>query len=356
MSNYDLQGNEWFTTKFDQRKSWVPAYFNDIPLSGLLRTTSRSESANSFFSRLIGWKLSLVEFWLRFDGALEEQRYKELEMDNVTLHTTRNLKTAWGIEKHGSEVFTHEVFDDFQAEVIAARDHCLIDTVQQDGEVKIAGIIEDSRRPRVVHFDRSTMVATCSCMLFETHGIPCRHIILALRSSKLNELPKYYLLERFMQGCKKTHMFDADGTLLEENTSRKNDPEMHKMLSEAFNLIEKVVLQAKQSPVAMRLLRDELVAVHEKLNFMVPGKERSQVEEFESYLGCSIPDKIDIHPPNDTRSRGRIKRIKGHHDEVEQKNKNKKKKKNGRIPRMCKACKQVVLHDSRNCPNKASEE
>jgi hypothetical protein len=41
MSKYELQGNEWFTTKFDQRKLWVPAYFNAIPLSGLLRTTSR---------------------------------------------------------------------------------------------------------------------------------------------------------------------------------------------------------------------------------------------------------------------------------------------------------------------------
>jgi hypothetical protein len=144
MYKYRLQGNEWFTTKFEQRKSWVPAYFSDIPLSGLLRTTSRSESANSFFSRLIGWKLSLVEFWLRFDGALEEQRYKELEMDKVTLHITRNLKTTWGIEKHGSEVFTHEVFSDFHKEVIAARDHCLIDSVQQEGDVKITDIIEGS--------------------------------------------------------------------------------------------------------------------------------------------------------------------------------------------------------------------
>jgi len=73
-------------------------------------------------------------------------------MDNVTLHTTRNLKTTWGIEKHGSEVFTHEVFSDFQKEVIAARDHCLIDSVQQEGDVKITGIIEGSRRPRVVQY------------------------------------------------------------------------------------------------------------------------------------------------------------------------------------------------------------
>lgn len=122
-----------FSTKFDQRRSWVPAYFSDIPLSGLLRTTSRSESANSFFSRLIGRKLALVEFWLRFDAALEEQRHKELEEDNITLHTIRNLKTEWVIEKHASEFFTHEVFSIIQKEVLAARDRCLIDNVQQEG-------------------------------------------------------------------------------------------------------------------------------------------------------------------------------------------------------------------------------
>ncbi|BAS93676.1 Os05g0370100, partial [Oryza sativa Japonica Group] len=98
--------NLGFSTKFDQRRSWVPAYFSDIPLLGLLRTTSRSESADSFFSRLIGWKLALVEFWLRLDAALEEQRHKELEEDNITLHTIRNLKTEWVIEKHASEFFT----------------------------------------------------------------------------------------------------------------------------------------------------------------------------------------------------------------------------------------------------------
>ena len=111
----------------------MPAYFSDIPLSGLLRTTSRSESANSFFSRLIGRKLALVEFWLRFDAALEEQRHKELEEDNITLHTIRNLKTEWVIEKHASEFFTHEVFSIIQKEVLAARDRCLIDNVQQEG-------------------------------------------------------------------------------------------------------------------------------------------------------------------------------------------------------------------------------
>uniref|UniRef100_A0A0E0Q9H9 Uncharacterized protein n=2 Tax=Oryza TaxID=4527 RepID=A0A0E0Q9H9_ORYRU len=133
-----------------------------------------------------------------------------------------------------------------------------------------------------------------------------------------------------------------------------NDPEMQKMLLEACNQMEKLVLQAKQSPAAMQLLRDELIDLGVKLNAMVPEKELSQIEEFESYLGCSIPSQIEIHPPSDTRSRGKIKRIKGHHDKEPKQNK--KRKKIERVPRKCKKCGHVGLHDSRNCPNKVTQQ
>ncbi|GJN04645.1 hypothetical protein PR202_ga22210 [Eleusine coracana subsp. coracana] len=106
----------------------------------------------------------------------------------------------------------------------------------------------------------------------------------------------------------------------------------------------------------MKILTDELIAIGKKVNEIVPENETTQVEEFESYLGCSNPDQIDIHPPSDTCSRGKIKRIKGHRDKGAHQKKNDKKKKNEREPRMCKACKHVGLHDSRNCPNKAPQQ
>jgi hypothetical protein len=40
------------------------------------------------------------------------------------------------------------------------------------------------------------MMATCSCKLFESRGIPCRHIILALRGEKQMELPDCYFMKR----------------------------------------------------------------------------------------------------------------------------------------------------------------
>jgi hypothetical protein len=74
ITKYHLDNNEWLHGRYHIHKSWVPAHFSDIWLTGILRTTSRSESANSFFNQFIGHKLALVEFWIWFDTALKCQR------------------------------------------------------------------------------------------------------------------------------------------------------------------------------------------------------------------------------------------------------------------------------------------
>jgi hypothetical protein len=92
--------------RYHIRESWIPAYYMDISLAGILRTTSRSESANSFFNYFIHHKLSFVEFWVRFETALEWQRQEELKADNKSIHSTPTLMTSWPMEKQGSMLHT----------------------------------------------------------------------------------------------------------------------------------------------------------------------------------------------------------------------------------------------------------
>uniref|UniRef100_A0A453SZJ1 Uncharacterized protein n=2 Tax=Aegilops tauschii subsp. strangulata TaxID=200361 RepID=A0A453SZJ1_AEGTS len=49
ISDFGLKDNTWLQEKYEARKSWIPAYFTEITLGGILRTTSRSESENAFF-------------------------------------------------------------------------------------------------------------------------------------------------------------------------------------------------------------------------------------------------------------------------------------------------------------------
>ena len=124
--------------------------------------------------------------------------------DNTSIHTTPPILTSWGIEKQASVVFTHEVFDKFQKEVVAAREHCDVQGTELVEGIKIVAINDASNKVRELRCDTSTMVAKCSCMLFESKGIPCRHIVRFLRGGKAqNELPSHYVLKRWEKTCKR---------------------------------------------------------------------------------------------------------------------------------------------------------
>jgi hypothetical protein len=93
---------------------------------------------------------------------------------------------------------THNVFKKFQAEVVAARDHCSIVDITQVESAKLVAINDGSeKRDRVVHGCTLNKFGACSCKLFERMGIPCRHIILTLRSEKIYELPSTCIMKRW---------------------------------------------------------------------------------------------------------------------------------------------------------------
>ncbi len=203
ISDFGLEGNEWLANRYHIRKSWIPAFFMDTPLAGIIRTTSRSESSNSFFNHFIHRKLSFVEFWLRYDTGMECQRQEELKADHKSLHSTPLLMTPWAVEKQASIVYTHAVFSKFQEEVVAARDCCSVVSITQTEGEKFVIISDGSRREREVRWCSQNMFASCSCKLFEGKGIPCWHIILVLRGEKLDELPMAYILKRWKTRCKR---------------------------------------------------------------------------------------------------------------------------------------------------------
>ncbi|XP_074314912.1 protein FAR1-RELATED SEQUENCE 5-like [Silene latifolia] len=81
INDFDLNDNTWLTYMYGKRHKWIPAYFRDLPLGCLLKTTQRSESQNSYFKRFESIDGTLVEFWLRFQSAMEQQRYNHRFLD-----------------------------------------------------------------------------------------------------------------------------------------------------------------------------------------------------------------------------------------------------------------------------------
>ncbi|CAI9263758.1 unnamed protein product [Lactuca saligna] len=59
----------------------IPAFFKHIPLSGLMRTTSRSENENSAFHQNTHYGSTLVHFMMSFKAAMEKQRFTQSSFD-----------------------------------------------------------------------------------------------------------------------------------------------------------------------------------------------------------------------------------------------------------------------------------
>ncbi|KAK1361019.1 hypothetical protein POM88_045493 [Heracleum sosnowskyi] len=73
LKEFKLEGHKWLWEMYAIKKSWIPAFFRDKPMFGLLRTTSRSESENNFFGQFHRQSDSLCEFYLRFESAMDKQ-------------------------------------------------------------------------------------------------------------------------------------------------------------------------------------------------------------------------------------------------------------------------------------------
>jgi hypothetical protein len=53
-----------------------------------------------------------------------------------------------------------------------------------------------------------------------------------------------------------------------------------------------------------------VLKIDESLGHIIPCTVQRSQQEYENFIGCKILEEIQIHPPNDVRSKGRSKRIK----------------------------------------------
>ena len=263
----------------------------------------------------------MVEFWVRFETALEEQRKKESQEDNASLHTLPLLETCWSFESHGRDVYTHEIFAEFQRQVMAARDYCHVKKIVQTGEVRTIGISSNSGKVRVVIFNTSTKETHCSCRMFESLGIICRHIIVVLKNEGYNEIPSQYVLHRWTKMASRQLAFDANGHEL-EGPSTCLSPTIKKLYPETRSNFSLALHASKNCEEKMRYFHKAIGDALVHLGQMGPVSEQSKVQDFESFAGTKFLSMIDIHPPDVAKTKGNGKRLKrGSEQTVNQKKK-----------------------------------
>ncbi|XP_022013683.1 protein FAR1-RELATED SEQUENCE 1-like [Helianthus annuus] len=135
---FNLADNNWLSNIFALRESWILAYYRMEEMSGLMRTTSRSESENHFFGQVCNSKDTLVEFMTHYETAIEAQRHSHRKNDHESRYKRPELKSNYQLlEGQAVDIYTKSIFCDVQAELIGIAD-CINQRYedQPDGFVK----------------------------------------------------------------------------------------------------------------------------------------------------------------------------------------------------------------------------
>ncbi|GKA02550.1 FAR1-related sequence 5-like protein [Tanacetum coccineum] len=118
IEDFGLQNHKWMTKMFNLPEIWIPAYFIESPLFGLMRTTSRSESENSFFKSFTSPGVTLVSFMMSYESTMERKRYRQEALDFKTIDAAPKCETKLAIERHATQVYTRTIFLLVQKEIL----------------------------------------------------------------------------------------------------------------------------------------------------------------------------------------------------------------------------------------------
>ncbi|KAL2900464.1 Protein FAR1-RELATED SEQUENCE 5 [Bienertia sinuspersici] len=245
-----------------------------MPMSRVMRTTSRLDSENNFFGHFTTPHVTLLEFWMRYQSAMDCQRHKQSKLLSESKNSKPQRKTRLDLEKHASELYTHTVFYEFQNELLAACCNCGLHSMIPEEDVQIVTLIDHKRKQNAYN---------------KTHPMGDQ--------GKRSEILACSLSQNtWIKEAMNMPMFDLGGNLIEDTTKMEAvKMKVGYLWSEIFTCVSmdennedclddfmKLIDGFKQS----LLSRGDLQASADK------GKQ------METLLDCPLPEEITILDPN----------------------------------------------------------
>nr|XP_017250802.1 PREDICTED: protein FAR1-RELATED SEQUENCE 5-like [Daucus carota subsp. sativus] len=347
ISDFNLSGNKWLTELYDIRHSWIPAYFNDEPMLGLLRTTSRSESSNFYFNHFVQKGDTLSEFYICYDSAISRQRYQQKQLahyDNIVPRTLSNKE----IEKDAAQHYTRVMFYKIQEEIMGCSGDISIMDLKMVDSVKTVVIKDPQNKSNLfeVSLNLETHDLECSCKLFTRVGYLCSHAFFCLGISGIHIIPRQYVMNRWLK--KAVERFSTL-ELGEISDPLSGEESRRKKLQECWFIFQSCVSEASSDQGQINSLYDSLKVISEQMKISKKSAGyRLTADMVENLIGSKIVEDITVLPPNQSNNKGCRKRM------VNPAEKSLGGKK--RTMRQCQFCNTQAYHDSRNCPEKKKKE
>ncbi|XP_021995749.1 protein FAR-RED IMPAIRED RESPONSE 1-like [Helianthus annuus] len=247
IAEFNLEDNDWLSDIFALRETWIPAYYRMEPISGLMRTTSRSESENHFFGQVCNSKATLVEFMTHYETAIEARRHTHCKNDHESRYKRPQLKSSYKVlEGQAVDIYTKN-------------------------KHSMHGVIE---------------------ILFLAFF---RHIFYVLRLMDIMEFPKQYILNRWRKEA-------SPNCSPEFSISREYmpelDPDVQSMMRDVIYSTEYTLNRLSDNKEELSLYKDHVQSYMKKVQDMqIVAPPASSRDRFAEITGQYKNDKNPIRVP-----------------------------------------------------------
>ncbi|XP_019179213.1 PREDICTED: protein FAR1-RELATED SEQUENCE 5-like [Ipomoea nil] len=303
-------------------------------MSGLLRTTSRSESENSVYGKFTRPHSSLVEFYMQFESA---QRYRQDKLNAECVGYLPEFKTPLALERNIAREFTITIFYELQKEIEAACFYCSVIGVRQDRDSTHYDIANEGNIIATMHYKVGSLGASCNCNLFRRMGLVCRHMFVVFRGAQMEQLPAEYII--VSRWCKHLTCGACKGV---PSNGDKPTPIATQLWDEINTCVGLVGNSLERQTRMVSILKDL------NAEFSSDGLSTNPVKgnrvAIQALCGVEPPESITIKPPAQAKNKGTGKRIKSHREIAIEKN--------AKIGRKCGICGKYARHNARSCPSK----
>ncbi|XP_047966051.1 protein FAR1-RELATED SEQUENCE 5-like [Salvia hispanica] len=344
LERYDLEDHGWLKTLYEYRQLWIPAYLRDFPMGSMIRTTSISESENSFYKKFLKPRNNIAEFYLNFNQAVDFQRNSRTKLDYQDATALPILATTLPFEKHASTLYTDSMFKKIQEEIVEGNDRCRILGFSSADSVDTYKLGDSLRHSYFVKHDRTDDSYSCDCKLFSRQGYLCSHVFFLFRNNEVKKIPDNYCASRWM----KTPLVKAvHGHVDETLPTQSVFDERQNVSKQGISLFYGFLRRFETDIDVLRAFVGGLEELGNSLHAGTPlptaSEKRRMIEKF---YGMERPEVVEVHPPD-------VVKTKGHASSSASRLISKREKaiKDATRPlRRCKACDELCHHDSRNCP------
>ncbi|KAG1331026.1 protein FAR1-RELATED SEQUENCE 5-like [Cocos nucifera] len=267
IDKYGLKENVYLQSLYNIRQQWVPVYLKERFLAAE-SVSQRCENLDKVIEKYFTVKTPLRGAVRQLGQATASWYEKEAQADFITLFEKPFLKTASPMEKQAAGIYTRTIFNRFQKEFVESLGYH-VDKIE-DGVISKYQVLrnEDAEETCRVTFNASENKAHCSCCMFESSGVLCRHALRVFIINGVRMLPKDYILKRWTKHAKSGAVLDDYGVELrgsceDPSTARYND-----LCRDAIKCAREGATTAEFYKVAKDALQkavDEVVSAKQKM-------------------------------------------------------------------------------------------